>query len=117
VKQHVELTISWICPSSNNWESPTYLVDVDDEDNEGAGYLLKEKVWNAVQVVVEEWTGQLQTGTSIYGVRTYTSGAILSPHVDRYRYTKSEEVGWIAHSRQATDYASLFSESRLYQAA
>jgi prolyl 4-hydroxylase len=81
--QHAELTIVWMCPSSNTWDSPTYMVDVDDENNEGAGYLLKEKVWNAVQDMVEEWTGQLQVGSSVYGIRSYTSGAILSPHVDR----------------------------------
>jgi hypothetical protein len=93
------------------------MVDVDDEDNEGAGYLLKEKVWNAVQVVVEEWTGQLQVGSSIYGIRSYTSGAILSPHVDRYRRALEEE-GWIAHSRLVTKFeTSFFTESRLYQAA
>ena len=82
------------------------MVDVDDEDNEGAGYLLKEKVWNAVQVVVEEWTGQLQVGSSIYGIRSYTSGAILSPHVDRYR-KRFEEEGWIAISRLAANYEPL----------
>lgn len=60
------------------------MVDVDDEDNEGAGHLLKEKVWNAVRAVMEDWTGQVQAGSSIYGVRSYTSGAILLPHVDRY---------------------------------
>lgn len=33
--------------------------------------------------VIEEWTGQEQVPCSLYGIRVYTEGSILAPHVDR----------------------------------
>ncbi|CAE7710982.1 unnamed protein product, partial [Symbiodinium microadriaticum] len=40
-------------------------------------------VWTGVQPIIEEWIGRNVSPTSLYGVRIYTRGAILSPHVDR----------------------------------
>lgn len=67
----------------NHWASPTYMVSVEDTSLRGGGAQLKQQVWEAVKPVVEEWTGMELQPTSQYGIRVYTRGAILSPHVDR----------------------------------
>lgn len=36
-----------------------------------------------VRPTIEEWTGMKLQQTSLYGIRVYTEGAILAPHVDR----------------------------------
>uniref|UniRef100_A0A7S1UF35 Uncharacterized protein n=1 Tax=Phaeomonas parva TaxID=124430 RepID=A0A7S1UF35_9STRA len=73
----------------NHWESPTYMVSLEDraqnpigefEDN---GYKLKEAIWAGIKPILEEWTGQTLHKTSLYGIRVYREGAILAPHVDR----------------------------------
>ena len=38
---------------------------------------------STVKEILEEWVGLELTVTSLYGVRVYTEGAILAPHVDR----------------------------------
>lgn len=67
----------------NHWESPTYMVSVEDSSLRGAGQSLKSKIWEAAKSTIEEWTGMEQKPISMYGIRTYTEGAILSPHADR----------------------------------
>lgn len=67
----------------NHWEAPTYMVSVEDSTLPGAGYDLKAAIWDAAKPVIEEWTGMEQEPSSLYGIRVYTEGAILSPHADR----------------------------------
>jgi hypothetical protein len=70
---------------TNHWKAPTYLVNVEDEELEGAGVELKDAIWNAAKDGVEEWTGgavKLRP-SSLYGIRVYTKGAVLNPHCDR----------------------------------
>jgi hypothetical protein len=63
---------------TNHWEAPTYHVPIDDELS------LRETVVESVQTVLEKWTGTPLLPTSMYGIRIYTKGSILTPHVDRY---------------------------------
>jgi prolyl 4-hydroxylase len=67
----------------NYWESLSYMVHVDDTRLRGGGYSLKEKIWDAARDAISEWTGQELKEVSLYGVRTYTTGAMLATHVDR----------------------------------
>lgn len=67
----------------NHWESPTYMVSVEDTSMRGGGLALKQAIWNAVKPTIEAWTGMEQKPTSMYGIRAYTEGAVLNPHVDR----------------------------------
>lgn len=67
----------------NHWRSPTYMVNVESTDLPGGGYGLKKKIWDGVKPVLEEWTGMELEPSSMYGIRQYTTGAILSPHADR----------------------------------
>jgi hypothetical protein len=64
---------------TNHWEAPTYHVPIDNDDT-----LLRETVVESVQTVLEKWTGTPLIPTSLYGIRIYTQGSILTPHVDRY---------------------------------
>jgi prolyl 4-hydroxylase len=67
----------------NHWDSPTYMVSVEDTNLRGGGAGLKQKIWDAAKTTIEQWTGMEQQPTSMYGIRVYTEGAILNPHVDR----------------------------------
>ena len=68
---------------ANQWESPTYMVSVENTELKGAGPDLKKKIWDAAKNTMEEWTGMEVIPTFIYGIRVYTEGALLTPHVDR----------------------------------
>lgn len=68
---------------TNHWEAPTMMLDVADDYLEGGGEALRDLLWDAAQAMLEEWTGQELAKTSFYGVRVYTSNAVLAPHVDR----------------------------------
>lgn len=67
----------------NNWDSPSTIVNVDDETLEGGGEDLKDRLWEEARLVVQEWVGQELEPVSLYGVRQYHRGSVLSPHVDR----------------------------------
>jgi prolyl 4-hydroxylase len=68
----------------NNWVSSTSMVSVDNSQYHGSGTSLRKKISDATRPILEEWSGMELTATSIYGIREYTDGAILSPHVDRH---------------------------------
>lgn len=68
---------------TNHWAAPTYMVSVEDDTLIGGGYHLKNQIWDTAKSTIEEWTGMELQPTSMYGIRKYTNGAILSPHVDR----------------------------------
>ncbi len=68
---------------TNHWDAPTYMVSVEDGRLRGGGSMIKNRVWNAAQSTLEEWTGQELTKCSLYGIRVYTEGSILATHVDR----------------------------------
>jgi hypothetical protein len=69
---------------TNHWESQTYIVSVEDVEHEGGGWEFMQHIWNAARDTIEEWTGHRQAECSLYGIRIYTEGSILSPHVDKY---------------------------------
>jgi prolyl 4-hydroxylase len=68
---------------TNNWAAPTYMVSVENNKLRGGGASFKNQIWEAARPTIEEWTGMKLQPSSLYGVRVYTEGAILSPHVDR----------------------------------
>lgn len=68
---------------TNNWESKSDMISVEDSSLRGGGGALKKKIWDSANTVISEWTGQELTPTSLYGIRVYKDGAILAPHVDR----------------------------------
>lgn len=68
---------------TNHWgENPTFMLSLEN----GAfreGRAVKQKIWNSVKPLLEEWTGQRLRPSSLYGIRVYKEGAVLAPHVDR----------------------------------
>jgi prolyl 4-hydroxylase len=68
---------------TNNWAAPTYMVSVENSGLRGGGQSMKDKIWDAARPTIEAWTGMKLQPTSQYGIRVYTEGAILAPHVDR----------------------------------
>lgn len=68
---------------TNHWESPSYMLSVEDSSFEGGGYALKQKLWNAARDTISEWTGQQLAECSLYGIRIYKENAVLATHVDR----------------------------------
>lgn len=59
------------------------MVSVENSKLRGGGFGLKSKIWESVRELIEGWTGMELKPTSMYGIRIYTEGAVLSPHVDR----------------------------------
>lgn len=67
----------------NYWDVPSTMVNVNNSTLVGGGKELKDEIWNISVDLISEWTGQELAGSSVYGIRVYKEGAILSPHVDR----------------------------------
>ena len=40
-------------------------------------------MWDGLKPIIEEWTGMELEPSAIHGIREYTEGTILTPHVDR----------------------------------
>ncbi len=68
---------------TNHWEVPTKFVDVSDDEYVGGGGSLMSAIWDVAKAELEEWTGMRMRPSSLYGIRIYREGSILSPHVDR----------------------------------
>ena len=61
---------------TNHWSSPTKMLDMRPSP-------LRRAVWDASRDVLEDWTSAELSPSSLYGVRVYTDGSVLAPHVDR----------------------------------
>lgn len=53
---------------------------------------MKQAIWDAARDTIQEWTGEELTECSLYGIRTYTEGAVLATHVDRLPLVSSAIV-------------------------
>lgn len=67
----------------NYWKSPSKMVNVANNSYEGGGDQLLDELWGASVDTISEWTGQNLVPSSLYGIRVYKEGAVLSSHVDR----------------------------------
>ena len=61
----------------NSWSSPSYMVSFEDGSYKG-GMALKQFIWKKMQPIIEEWVGHRVEPTSLYGVREYSAGSVLS---------------------------------------
>ena len=93
---------------TNHWSSPTYMVNIDDNNhnNERGGLrggrsssknqqelIDKQLICDATKAAIENWTQQKNViARKMYGIRVYTEGAILSPHVDHLPYVFSAVI-------------------------
>lgn len=76
----------------NHWDSPSYMVSVENKALRGGGFNLKGAIWDAAKETIEEWTGEVVKPCSLYGIRVYTEGAVLASHVDRLPLVSSAIV-------------------------
>jgi len=69
--------------TNNYWESPSYLLDTAREDLIGGGdKVLQDPILNEAGKILSKWFNIPLRFAMMYGIRTYTDGAILNPHVD-----------------------------------
>jgi hypothetical protein len=68
---------------TNNWKVPTYMVNVENRNLKAGGNGLKNQIWAAARPILENWVGHRLEETSLYGIRVYKEGSVLSPHCDR----------------------------------
>jgi hypothetical protein len=68
---------------TNHWEAATRTLLVDTRDGPRLHVQVRRKLVEDVQSVLERWSGVPLQPTSLYGIRSYGSGSILAPHVDR----------------------------------
>jgi len=68
---------------TNHWDSPTQFVSVEDGSRPGGGIRLKNDIWSGMKPILSDWVGEELKPTSLYGIRIYREGAVLSTHVDR----------------------------------
>jgi prolyl 4-hydroxylase len=61
----------------NTWDAPSYMVSFEDPDFKG-GQLVKQRIWDGVRPIIEEWVGHKIQPTSLYGIRLYTDGSVLA---------------------------------------
>ncbi|KAL7450256.1 hypothetical protein ACHAWC_002198 [Mediolabrus comicus] len=68
---------------TNHWDSPTFMLNIEESKFHGGGDKLKKMIWDGAKSTLEKWTGQELQPCSLYGIRKYSTGAVLAPHVDR----------------------------------
>ena len=67
----------------NYWDNPPYMLQILNDELEGGGNELYDAINDATIEAVEEWIGMEVNPVSLYGIRIYKEGSILTPHVDR----------------------------------
>ena len=84
---HMEETWPLSSTYLNHWESTTIMKNVEncveyvDHSDD-----LKERLNIMAQHMVEDWIGYEVLPCSMYGIRTYTEGAVIPPYVDQYPF-------------------------------
>lgn len=68
---------------TNHWAAETRILNVENSRLRGGGLSLKGAIWKAAKNTISEWTGAELKECSLYGIRVYTTGSVLSAHVDR----------------------------------
>jgi prolyl 4-hydroxylase len=61
---------------TNHWSAPSKILNLANDSLVGAAQLRRRLV-EQVGSILEAWTGQPLTPTSLYGIRIYQDGAIL----------------------------------------
>ena len=100
-RDETSVELNGASPYHNSWSVPTNILPTEDSNLIGGGYNLSAAIWNQARTLLENWTGQKLSGSSVYGVRVYHNQSILLPHVDRlplgttiFRFT----VWFVEHS-------------------
>jgi len=68
---------------TNHWTSPTKMLNLQNSSLIGSDATLRSKIYDETKLILQQWAGVELSPSSLYGVRIYTSGAVLASHVDR----------------------------------
>lgn len=113
----------------NSWQVPTSILLVSDDELEGGGMNLSARIWKEARDILEEWTGQVLSGSSVYGIRVYHNQSILVPHTDRMPLISSAIINvdqdvdedWVlevyGHDGRATNVTMKPGDMVLYESA
>jgi prolyl 4-hydroxylase len=85
-RHQIDVVDEWdglITPYHNHWQASTTFLNIHNQSYSGGGTDLAARITDVVRQLAEVWTGQVLTGTSVYGIRIYHNNSILAPHVDR----------------------------------
>ena len=63
---------------TNHWDSPTQFLSVDNTKFAGGGPMLKQRIWDGMKPILEEWVHEKLVPTSLYGIRIYRNNSMLS---------------------------------------
>ena len=63
---------------TNHWDSPTQFLSIENTRLIGGGPGLKQRIWDGMRPVLEEWVHQPLVPTSLYGIRIYRNNSMLS---------------------------------------
>ena len=81
-KDKAEIEWKAINTYHNMWEAPPKMVYLSQPAH-GGSQQLQAKIFDLVRPLLEEWSGQMLSPVSLYGIRLYLNNSILTPHVDR----------------------------------
>jgi prolyl 4-hydroxylase len=77
------LQVTHTLSPANHWSSPTRVANIENVKLRGGGLQLRQAIWDAAKDTIAEWTHATLHESSLYGIRVYTRGSVLMPHVDR----------------------------------
>lgn len=63
----------------NMWSAPPTIMHLNQAQFSGGGASLQTQIWNAARDILEEWSGQVLSPVSLYGIRLYHNASILTP--------------------------------------
>ena len=81
-RDKAEIESKEISTYQNTWDTSPSMIILNEERHGGSSHL-QSQIWYMARTVLEEWTGQMLSPVSLYGVRLYHNNSILAPHVER----------------------------------
>ena len=83
------------------------MLRIEDGRLRGGGFNFRRKLWDLSREVIEDWTGEDLSPTSLYGIRVYKEGAVLLPHVDRLPLVASAMINIAQVSEGSETYVAM----------
>jgi hypothetical protein len=85
-------------PYINHWDAPPMMIWLPEQHS---GSQLKNKIFDILTPILEEWSGTELERTDLYGMRVYKKGMFLENHVDR---VATHVISTIMHVADSDDH-------------
>ena len=92
------------------------MLRIEDGRLRGGGFNFRRKLWDLSREVIEDWSGEDLSPTSLYGIRVYQEGAVLLPHVDRLPLVASAMINIAQVSEASETYVTTTIFTMIYVA-